>query len=124
MLLADDCDASFTSSAQDSLLVVIRTDEGIDGYGESDLNPWIGKVCIEAPETHTVGLSMKEILIGADASDICGIWGRIYTATAIMDGAKLLSMRWALSRWPFGTLLVRPWASCCARFSQHSAKRL
>jgi L-alanine-DL-glutamate epimerase-like enolase superfamily enzyme len=87
VLLADDYDARFTSSAQDSLLVVIRTDAGIEGYGESDLNPWIGKACIEAPGTHTMGLSMKDLLIGADATDIRGLWDRIYTATA-MNGRR------------------------------------
>ena len=87
VLLADDYDPSFTSSAQDSLLVVIRTDIGLEGYGECDVNPWIGKACIEAPGTHTMGLSMKELLLGADASDIRGLWDRIYTATA-MNGRR------------------------------------
>jgi L-alanine-DL-glutamate epimerase-like enolase superfamily enzyme len=87
VLLADDYDPSFTSSAQDSLLVVVRTDEGIEGYGESDLNPWIGKACIEAPGTHTMGQSMREILIGADPADITGLWQRIYIGTA-MNGRR------------------------------------
>ncbi|RYE10114.1 MAG: mandelate racemase/muconate lactonizing enzyme family protein [Hyphomicrobiales bacterium] len=87
VLLADDYDPSFTSSAQDSLLVVVHTDEGITGYGESDLNPWIGKACIEAPGTHTMGLGMKEMLIGRDPSDIDALWQEIYTMTA-MNGRR------------------------------------
>lgn len=87
VLLADDYDAGLTSSAQDSLLVVVRTDEGIEGYGESDLNPWIGRACIEAPGTHTMGLCMRDRLIGRDPLDIAGAWQDAYTYTA-MNGRR------------------------------------
>lgn len=87
VLLADDYDPGFTSSAQDSLLVVVRTDDGLEGYGESDLNPWIGKACIEAPGTHTMGLGVKELLLGADATDVRALWDRVYTMTA-MNGRR------------------------------------
>ena len=63
VLLAPDFDPSFTSSAQDSLLVVIHTDGGVSGVGECDANPWMAKACIEAPGTHTMGLSIKEMLM-------------------------------------------------------------
>lgn len=87
VLLADDYDPSFTSSAQDSLLVVVHTDQGLTGFGESDLNPWIGKACVEAPGTHTMGLGMRELLIGQDVDDIAGLWQRVYTMTA-MNGRR------------------------------------
>jgi L-alanine-DL-glutamate epimerase-like enolase superfamily enzyme len=87
VLLADDFDVTLTSSAQDSLLVVIHTDTGLTGYGESDLNPWIGKACIEAPGSHTMGLGMRDLLIGKDADDIEGLWQTVYTMTA-MNGRR------------------------------------
>ncbi len=87
VLVADDFDPGLTSSAQDSLLVVVRTDEGIEGYGESDVNPWIGRACIEAPGTHTMGLGMKELLIGEDPRDPEALWNRVYTMTA-MNGRR------------------------------------
>ena len=62
VLLAPDYDVSFTSSAQDSLVVVIHTDGGVSGVGECDANPWMAKACIEAPGTHTMGLSIKDTL--------------------------------------------------------------
>lgn len=49
VLLADDFDETLTSSAQDSLLVVVEDELGNQGYGESDVNPWIGRACVEAP---------------------------------------------------------------------------
>ena len=39
VLLAPNFDPRLTSSAQDSFIVSVHTDEGITGYGESDVNP-------------------------------------------------------------------------------------
>jgi L-alanine-DL-glutamate epimerase-like enolase superfamily enzyme len=87
VLLAPNYDPSFTSSAQDSFLVLIHTDQGLTGLGESDVNPWIAKACIEAPGTHTMGQSIKELLIGADPDQIEAIWRKLYVATA-MNGRR------------------------------------
>jgi L-alanine-DL-glutamate epimerase-like enolase superfamily enzyme len=87
VLLAPDFDVSFTSSAQDSLIVVIHTDGGVSGVGECDANPWMAKACIEAPGTHTMGLSIRDMLIGADPFAIGDLWRRIYLGTA-MNGRR------------------------------------
>jgi L-alanine-DL-glutamate epimerase-like enolase superfamily enzyme len=87
VLLAPNYDPAFTSSAQDSFLVLIRTDEGLSGLGETDVNPWIAKACIEAPGTHTMGRCIRELLIGSDPADIAGIWRKLYVATA-MNGRR------------------------------------
>lgn len=87
VLLAPDFDPSFTSSAQDSIVVVIKTDAGLEGYGECDVNPWMAKACIESPGTHTMGLSMRDMLIGENPYDIGRIWSKIYLGTA-MNGRR------------------------------------
>jgi L-alanine-DL-glutamate epimerase-like enolase superfamily enzyme len=87
VLLAPDFDPGFTSSAQDSLLVSIHTDGGVTGIGECDANPWMCKACIEAPGTHTMGLSIKEMLIGANPFEIGAIWEKLYLGTA-MNGRR------------------------------------
>lgn len=87
VLLAPDYDPSFTSSAQDSLVVLIHTDGGVTGIGECDANPWMAKAVIEAPGTHTMGRAIKEILIGADPFAIGDLWAEIYTGTA-MNGRR------------------------------------
>jgi L-alanine-DL-glutamate epimerase-like enolase superfamily enzyme len=87
VLLAPDMDPSLTSSAQDGLVVVIRTDGGVEGVGESDANPWMLKAAIEAPGTHTMGLGIRDILIGQDPFDIGGLWERLYVGTA-MNGLR------------------------------------
>ena len=87
VLLAPDFNPGFTSSAQDSFVVVIRTDGGVFGVGECDANPWMAKACIEAPGTHTMGLSIRDMLIGTDPFDIGAIWNKLYIGTA-MNGRR------------------------------------
>lgn len=87
VLLASNFDPAFTSSAQDTLLVAIHTDQGITGFGECDANPWMAKAAIESPGTHTMGLSMRDILIGANPYLIGELWRKIYVGTA-MNGRR------------------------------------
>ncbi len=87
VLLDPEFDIGATSSAQDDLVVEIHTDEGITGIGETDVNPWIARACIEAPGTHTMGLGLSEMLLGSDPMDIEGIWNRLYIRSA-MNGRR------------------------------------
>ena len=86
VLLAPNMSTGSTSSAQDSFILIIHTDEGISGIGESDVNPWIARACIEAPGTHTMGLGIKETLLGADPLDQ-DLWQKLYVGTA-MNGRR------------------------------------
>ncbi len=49
ILLDPGYDADATSSNQDDIVVEVHTDEGITGIGETDLNAWVARACIEAP---------------------------------------------------------------------------
>ena len=66
---ADSTAPPLTVQAQDNLVVFIHTDAGITGVGESDANPWMLKAAIEAPSTHTMGMGLKDMLMGADPLD-------------------------------------------------------
>lgn len=87
VLLAPDYDPDMTSSAQDSVVVMVETDAGIVGIGETDANPWTVKACIEAPGTHTMGLSLRDMVIGANPFDIPEIWEKMYLGSA-MNGRR------------------------------------
>jgi L-alanine-DL-glutamate epimerase-like enolase superfamily enzyme len=87
VLLAPDFDPGFTSSAQDSFVVVIHTDGGVSGVGECDANPWMAKACVEAPGTHTMGLSLRDLLVGADPFATGELWRKAYVGTA-MNGRR------------------------------------
>src|SRR5581483_8300222 len=87
VLLDPGYDVGATSSSQDDIVVEIHTDEGISGIGETDVNPWIARACIEAPGTHNMGLGLREMLIGADPLDIEDLWQRLYVGSA-MNGRR------------------------------------
>ena len=87
VLVVPDLKKDATSSAQDNIVVLVHTDEGITGIGETDVNPWIAKACIEAPGTHTMGLGLKEMLLGESVDDPGRIWEKLYTGSA-MNGRR------------------------------------
>jgi len=87
ILKSPDLREDVTSSSQDGLVVLIRTDEGITGVGETDTGPWIAQAAIESPGSHTMALAMKDLLIGEDPFDIAALWEKLYTYTG-MSGRR------------------------------------
>ena len=83
VLLDPGYDAESTSSSQDDIVVEIHTDDGITGIGETDLNAWVARACIEAPGTHTMDQGLAQMLIGADPMKVEEIWERLYTGSAM-----------------------------------------
>ena len=83
VLLDPGYDVGATSSAQDTVVVEIETDEGLVGIGETDLNAWIARACIEAPGTHTMDRGLKAMLLGRDPLDPEAIWQELYVGTAM-----------------------------------------
>lgn len=87
VLKVPDLRTDVTSSAQDDFVVRVHTDEGISGIGETDVNPWIARACVEAPSTHTMGLGLKELLLGENPLEPARIWEKLYTGSA-MNGRR------------------------------------
>jgi len=87
VLLDPGYDPGATSSAQDTIVVEVVTDEGIVGIGETDLNAWIARACIEAPATHTMDRGLKQMLIGRDPLEPERIWDDLYVGSA-MSGRR------------------------------------
>jgi len=87
VLVVPNVDEGATSSAQDDIVVEIHTDEGLSGLGETDVNPWIARACIEAPGTHTMGLGLAEMLLGQDPLNVEALWERLYVGSA-MNGRR------------------------------------
>ena len=76
-----------TSSSQDDIVVLVHTDEGITGIGETDTGPWIARAAIESPGSHTMALGMRDLLIGRDPLETSAIWEELYTYTC-MSGRR------------------------------------
>ncbi len=87
VLVQPQFDTTAASSSQDNIVVEIHTDEAISGIGETDVNPWIARACIEAPGTHNMGLGLREMLIGADPLQVEDLWQRLYVGSA-MNGRR------------------------------------
>ncbi len=83
VLLDPGYDVGATSSAQDTIVVEIETDEGLTGIGETDLNAWIARACIDAPGTHTMDRGLRPLLIGRDPADVEAIWQELYVGTCM-----------------------------------------
>ena len=87
VLLDPGLDVEATSSAQDTIVVEVETDAGIIGLGETDLNAWIARACIEAPGTHTMDRGLRQMLIGRDPLEPERIWEDLYVGSA-MSGRR------------------------------------
>jgi L-alanine-DL-glutamate epimerase-like enolase superfamily enzyme len=83
VLLDPAYDADATSSNQDTIVVELETDEGLVGIGETDLNAWIARACIEAPGTHTMDRGLGEMVVGMDPADPEECWNQLYVGTAM-----------------------------------------
>ncbi|MFN4140217.1 mandelate racemase/muconate lactonizing enzyme family protein [Aestuariivirga sp.] len=66
----------------DNCLVLVHTDEGISGIAEVDSVPSVIRAIVEAPRSHTHAMGLKQVLLGADPSDIEGLWDRMYDLTS------------------------------------------
>jgi L-alanine-DL-glutamate epimerase-like enolase superfamily enzyme len=83
VLLDPAFDPGATSSAQDTIVVEVETDAGLVGIGESDVNAWVARACIEAPGTHTMDRGLGELLLGQDPLRPEEVWERLYVGTCM-----------------------------------------
>jgi L-rhamnonate dehydratase len=91
VLLVPDYDREACSSAQDDVVVLVHTDEGITGIGEVDTNPWVAQAMIHARGTHVLGLGLEEMLLGQDPLNPEALWDKMYTGS-FMTGRRGLGI--------------------------------
>lgn len=70
-----------TAGTQDSILIRIRTDNGLEGVGEGDASPEIIKAIIDAPFSHNIACGLRELLIGENPLETERIWQKLYRRT-------------------------------------------
>src|SRR5438045_9539372 len=70
-----------TASSQDSVLVRIRTDTGLEGIGEADASPEVIKAIIDAPYSHNIACGLRELLIGENPLETERLWQKLYRRT-------------------------------------------
>jgi L-alanine-DL-glutamate epimerase-like enolase superfamily enzyme len=70
-----------TASSQDSVLVRVRTDTGLEGVGEADSSPEMVKAAIDAPFSHNVATGLRKLLIGENPLETDRLWQQMYRRT-------------------------------------------
>lgn len=91
VVVVPDVEEDACSSAQDDIVVLVHTDEGITGIGETDANPWVVRAMIEARGTHCMAYCLAEMLVGADPLNVEALWDKLYTGSA-MTGRRGLGI--------------------------------
>lgn len=80
-LRVDDPNIALFDGSYDDCVIVIHTDEGLVGIGETEsLAPAIQAI-INGPTAHNHARALKEVLVGCDPTDREGLWQRMYEAT-------------------------------------------
>jgi L-alanine-DL-glutamate epimerase-like enolase superfamily enzyme len=70
-----------TASSQDSVLVRVRTDDGLEGIGEADSSPEMVKAVIDAPFSHNIATGLRQLLIGENPLETDRLWQLMYRRT-------------------------------------------
>ena len=70
-----------TASSQDSVLVRVRTDNGLEGIGEADSSPEMVKAAIDAPFSHNIACGLRQLLIGENPLETDRLWQKMYRST-------------------------------------------
>jgi L-alanine-DL-glutamate epimerase-like enolase superfamily enzyme len=110
-----EIDESRTDSSQDALLIRVRTDAGITGWGEVDGCPAVAKAIIEAPVSHTQVKGLRHMLLGEDPFQTEYLWKKLYEGTSYYGRAGAVIQAMAgidLALWDIkGKALGKPiWA--------------
>lgn len=70
-----------TAGTQDTLIVRVRTDEGLEGIGEADASPEVVQAIFDAPYSHNIACGLRELLIGENPLDTDRLWSKMYRRT-------------------------------------------
>lgn len=70
-----------TAGTQDTVLIRIRTDSGLEGVGEADSSPEVVKAIIDAPFSHNIACGLRELLIGENPLETDRLWQKMYRRT-------------------------------------------
>lgn len=70
-----------TAGTQDTVLIRIRTDDGLEGIGEADASPEVVRAIIDAPFSHNISCGLRELLLGLNPLETELIRQKLYRRT-------------------------------------------
>jgi L-rhamnonate dehydratase len=71
-------DDGIADGSQDDLIILVRTDEGITGIGEVDSAPEAVRAIVNAPGSHAIANSLRNLLVGEDPLEVERLWQKMY----------------------------------------------
>lgn len=72
---------AINDSAQDAVLIRVRTDAGIEGFGEVDSAPEVIRSIVEAPRSHRLCTGLAATIVGEDPLETERLWEKMYRAS-------------------------------------------
>ena len=83
-----------TASSQDSVIVRVRADNGLEGVGEADSSPEVVKAIIDAPFSHNIACGLRQVLLGENPLEQERLWQKMYRRTMYFGrtGAGITAM--------------------------------
>jgi len=92
-----------TASSQDSVLVRVRTDDGLEGVGEADSSPEGVKAIIDAPFSHNIACGLRTLLVGENRRSTRAAVAEDVPQDMYFAARRSASPRWPRSIWRSGT---------------------
>ncbi|MBS1842372.1 MAG: mandelate racemase/muconate lactonizing enzyme family protein [Acidobacteria bacterium] len=77
----EDPNISIFDGSYDNCVIVVHTDEGLTGLGETESMAPAIQAIVNGPSAHSHARALKEVLIGRDPSDPKGLWQLMYEST-------------------------------------------
>ncbi|MEQ8789601.1 MAG: mandelate racemase/muconate lactonizing enzyme family protein [Pirellulaceae bacterium] len=84
-----------TASCQDTVLIRIRTDNGLEGVGEVDSSPEVIQAIVDAPFSHNIACGLREQLLGENPLEIGRLWRKMSRGTMYMGRGSTVLMAMA-----------------------------
>jgi L-rhamnonate dehydratase len=70
-----------TASSQDTIVVRVRADNGLEGVGEADSSPEVVRAIIDAPFSHNIACGLRHLLIGQNPLETQRLWQEMWRRT-------------------------------------------
>jgi len=80
-LRAEDPLIELFDGSYDDCVLVVHTDDGITGIGETESMAPAIQAIVKGPSAHNHARSLSAVLIGKDPSDPVGLWNQMYEST-------------------------------------------
>ena len=74
-------DADVFDGSYETTFVIVRADNGLEGYGEAESLPSAVRAIVEGPSAHSAARALREIVVGRDPTDVAGIHAAMYAGT-------------------------------------------